>query len=63
MSMTFEQRRLECLRLANVLATAKVIPPEQVLTLARQFCAYVDGEEQPKASGDDISRLRGHYQR
>lgn len=63
MRNTSDHQRLECLKLANLLATTKVVPPEQVLTLARQFYAFVDGDPAELASSDKVQELRTKFHR
>jgi hypothetical protein len=53
--------RMECLKLANILATAKVIKSTEVLTVARGYFAYVDGDEKQTATLDEVERLRDRF--
>lgn len=53
--------RMECLKLANILATTKIIKPTEVLTTARSYFAYVDGDENLKATLDEVERLRDRF--
>lgn len=61
MAISFDQRRLECLRLANNLATAKMIKPEEVITTAKQYCAYVDGDDLAQVDDDAFNRLKFRF--
>lgn len=61
MALGFDQRRLECLRLANSLAVAKLITPEMVITTAQQYCSYVDGDDQAKVNPETVAKLRDHF--
>lgn len=51
------EQRMQCLQLANTLAVAKVIKSTEVLTTARGYYAYVDGDEKLAATLDEIEKL------
>lgn len=52
------ETRMECVRLANTLAQARVIPREEVLTYAGDLFAWVDESEGREA---DVTRLSERF--
>ena len=59
---SFSETRLECVRLANVLATAKVIPPKEVIPTAMEFFKWIDGGDE-KATPNDVARVAERFRR
>jgi hypothetical protein len=63
---TNQEARLECLRMANVLATAKVIQPSAVEPTAESFFAFINkptgsARDPADESAVDVSRLHERF--
>lgn len=54
--------KLECLKLASMLATGKTIRPDQVIPQAMEYFRWVDKHEELANEGD-VTRLASHFRR
>ena len=50
--------RLECLKLANTIATGKNIKPAEVIPTAMEYFKWVDGSDEPAATSRLSQRFR-----
>lgn len=55
---TSMEMRLECIRLANTLATSKNIQPSDVVPTAMEYLKWIE-QTDDRASESDFARLRG----
>lgn len=57
---SIQETRTECLRMANILASAKVVPHTEVLTLAESYYKWIM-EEKEVVEPAKLEALVGRY--
>jgi hypothetical protein len=56
-----KELRLECIKLASILATAKLVPPGQVVPTAMEYLKWIDGDDDASADPDAFRSLARKY--